>query len=67
MFKKIYCKDCRFRFAFSFCRSNPFPKYRSANWLKPGGRTLTQEFCSDKNESNDCSEYKKKWWKFWVK
>lgn len=65
--KKVYCKHCIFRFAFSICRSNPFPKYNPANWLKPGGKTLIQDFCQDKNKNNDCSEYKKKWWKFRVK
>ncbi len=25
------------------------------------------EFCDDTNEHNDCSDYKRKWYKFWVK
>ena len=65
--KKVYCKNCRFRIVYSLCRAKRNAKYTPANWLKPGGKTLIQEFCHDINKNNDCPEYKQKWWKFWIK
>ena len=64
---KVYCKNCKFvrvnrysgQYTFIYeCRNDP--EY------DPIGRAK-HDFCEDKNSNFDCKEYKRKWYKFWVK
>jgi len=74
--KKVYCKDCKYfmsrvirqpidlnekRTIFDGCKleiedyghyRKPYIKCRNYPWSK--------------NANNDCPDYKRKWWKFWL-
>ncbi len=61
---KVYCEDCKF--------NPPLPSIICkvgairGNWFSKtaiGGGQRQEK----KNEHNDCSDYKRLWWKFWVR
>ena len=66
---KVYCDNCRsmkemfdaFGGVYFHCRKHK-TKHRDAvsKWSTFGD-------CEDFNENNDCSDYQRKWWKFWIK
>jgi len=64
--KKVYCKDCIsmryiinhdpcFNAGFYGCVLSKFSPFTP--WAS----------CDVKNKNGDCIDYKRKWWKFWVK
>jgi hypothetical protein len=67
--KKIYCKDCKYcyyeedsSYPGDFCcsirrtyASNYYTEYE------------TYTTCESKNKNNKCLDYKKYWYKFWIK
>ena len=68
---KVYCKDCKYyiltrdawnKKCWPECKLTrekemTFEKVKIVYGLSP----------SVKNEKNNCSDYKHKWWKFWIK
>lgn len=62
---KVYCKDCRHRLWFKskfwrsdYCLDN--------NSIRETGY-LTADWCETKNANNDCKDFKRKWWKVWIR
>jgi len=65
---KVYCKNCTHHFSTDDCRYYGFFEECLANKNnKDFYGDIIPEDCSEKNENTDCKEYKKTWWKFWVK
>jgi len=69
--KKVYCEDCKYyiltRDAWKIknwpeCK---FTKEEESTFEKV--KTVFGMSPSTKNEKNDCPDYRRKWWKFWVK
>ncbi len=61
--KKAYCKNCKWNDmvwisrCFSVCNLKPEP-----------GKVFAQEEVQESaNHFNDCPQYKRKWWKVWVR
>lgn len=55
---KVYCKDCIHDMRVSiYC-------YREYN---PYTELTEGEITREHNTGGTCSDYKRKWWKFWVK
>ena len=58
---KIYCKNCRYLgfdyFGFHICLNQYSVDYYGKKWYVE---------CCSKNENNNCKDYKRKWWKFWI-
>lgn len=69
---KVYCKHCKWRIwgLTNLCRPKPFPNLRSA-WISDDDTYYSKidyrKIRAYKmNENNNCTYYKRKWWKFWV-
>ena len=58
----LACKDC-VRYV-NFKDNNTFDDcvYRAINTVE-----LNSEYRANNNKSNDCKDYKRKWWKIWIK
>lgn len=54
---KVYCKDCKYYRGERYHSLNGFCESYS------GGNAYTEV----KNKLGTCFDYKRKWWKFWVK
>ena len=72
--KKVYCNNCRFyifgwKQAYGFSSAGykdcKLEKYLEDTYLKKELKFGNLPVL--KNKKNDCSDYKHKWWKFWVK
>ena len=77
---KVYCKNCMFGKLNRHLNSNQLLSVALADCLldghKPSRREkqrmkeeVVREFCKKGkiNLNNDCSSYKHRWWKFWIK
>ena len=69
--KKVYCKNCKYDDGLHFnkqgCGLTLIDAIsgkliqRGKNWWR------RVELAKKLNSENNCSHYKRKWWKFWVK
>ena len=71
--KKVYCKNCKniswlriFRSFVRVCRMNKKLEIYTG-WF--GHKRIRYKYgfdeITEKNENNDCKDYKRKWWKIW--
>ncbi len=63
----IFCKNCKFPYCERIAGDKD-DKY----WCKKGVADFFSKDglmfeCKIKNAENDCPDYKRKWWKFWIK
>lgn len=61
---KVYCCNCKYyreHFKEDFCEKS--------KTINPSAIRLEYIYlsCEHVNKNNDCPNYKRKWWKFWVK
>ena len=71
---KIYCKNCKYfrqrgRSAYHrWDKDFPFCKVHKKK-VHTFGKIKTEYggFPNIMNENNDCKNYKRKWWKFWLR
>ncbi len=67
MRQKVYCKNCKFiKIQISLCSTKFLCKL--TEYIKDTPVKIKKEYntCYSKNNKNDCSDYKCKWWKFWI-
>jgi len=66
---KVYCKDCE------YCEVERYEdEYdaicRKEDWISDNyfgvSKNKSITYCRNKNYHRDCSDYQKKWWKFWI-
>lgn len=67
---KIYCKNCKRLLETGI--HGPLcilEKYYTIDYYGRKQKNLKTDskICKFKNENNDCKDYKRKWWKFWIK
>jgi hypothetical protein len=73
MSSKVYCKDCKYyNIVQNRVRTCP-PKYTFVDkCCQPimenysGVKVYNIFNPKEKNKNNDCKNYKRKWWKFWI-
>ena len=69
--KKVCCKDCYYRGNFSpeFCFCNPDGIVYYGSGTKKSSCILDRNVvrCYVRNSDGECKQYKRKWWKFWIK
>lgn len=58
----VYCKDCKFFTYDEVCMKHATLKKD----FKGSSYYCYSDIASRINRCNDCKEYKRKWWKFWV-
>jgi hypothetical protein len=71
MENKVYCKDCRYlkEFGFSFLCKSPENKIlkEGDTWFEHYKRKDINKNPYNINRENNCKNYKRKWWKIWVR
>jgi len=61
---KVYCKNCKYmveRRRYDLCKARPVKK---ENYFM---KWTEFEYCKNYNSNNECVQYVRSWWKFWVK
>ena len=63
----VYCENCKWFYDGDYYR-NCFAPNNKIYYDTPSKRTynLEQSYI-DKNYTNNCTDYKRVWWKFWIK
>jgi hypothetical protein len=58
---KVFCGNCKYKILWMLCKKQ---KKVYEDWEK---KSSYYEMCAFFNENNDCINYKRKFWKFWIK
>ena len=60
---KVYCKDCKFVAK----KDHDCMKCTNRESVSRMNRLMIIPYCMLTNPNNNCKEYKRKWYKFWVR